>query len=109
MGGLMISDASTSSEQLENEDGFLREMSSWSRDVAEELARKNNLGPLTDDHWKIIEFVKNYYLKTGEGPPIVKIGKCTGFSSKHICDLFPCGVAKGAYRLAGLPRPYGCL
>ncbi|MCK4776546.1 MAG: TusE/DsrC/DsvC family sulfur relay protein, partial [Candidatus Krumholzibacteria bacterium] len=44
-----------------------------------------------------------------EGPPIVRIAKETGMTSKRICTLFPCGVAKGAYRLAGLPRPDGCL
>lgn len=96
-------------EGLEDNDGFLVEMSSWTREIAEELARENNLGPLTDDHWKIIEFVKEYYTRVGVGPPIVKISKYTGFSTKYICELFPCGVAKGAYRLAGLPRPYGCL
>lgn len=90
-------------------DGFLEEMSTWSRDVAHELAKRNDLGPLTENHWKIIEFVRNYYLQYGEGPPIVKIGKEVGMTSKQICALFPCGVARGAYRLAGLPRPNGCL
>lgn len=94
---------------IENDDGFLVEMSSWTREIAEELARKNNLGPLCEDHWMIIEYVQRYYREFGEGPPIVKIGKKLGFNSKYICELFPCGVAKGAYRLAGLPRPYGCL
>ena len=93
----------------ENEDGFLTEMSSWTREVAMELARKNKLGPLKEDHWKVIDYVREYYLAKGEGPPIVKIGKEIGFSSKYICEMFPCGVARGAYRLAGLPRPFGCL
>lgn len=90
-------------------DGFLREMSTWSRDVADKLAKINELGPLTEQHWKIIEYVRDYYLEYGEGPPIVKIGKAVGMTSKQICELFPCGVARGAYRLAGLPRPTGCL
>ena len=38
-----------------------------------------------------------------------QVAKATGLSSKVICELFPCGIAKGAYRLAGLPRPAGCL
>jgi tRNA 2-thiouridine synthesizing protein E len=97
------------SGSLENEDGFLIEMSTWTREVAEELARRNDLGPLTEDHWTVIEYVKDYYTKTGEGPPIVRICKATGFTSRYVCQMFPCGVAKGAYRLAGLPRPYGCL
>jgi tRNA 2-thiouridine synthesizing protein E len=97
-----------SAEKLDN-DGFLRELSTWKREVADELAKRNDLGPLTEDHWKIIEYVRDYYLKTGEGPPIVKIGKAIGMTSRQVCTLFPCGVARGAYRLAGLPRPTGCL
>jgi tRNA 2-thiouridine synthesizing protein E len=95
-------------ESIENEDGFLREMSTWTREVAEELAHRNNLGPLIEDHWRIIEYVRDYYIENGVGPPIVKIARATGFDSGYICHLFPCGVARGAYRLAGLPRPFGC-
>jgi TusE/DsrC/DsvC family sulfur relay protein len=95
-------------DTLDN-DGFLKQISSWSRDAAHELAERNNLGPLTEDHWKIIDFVRAYYMAHGEGPPIVKIGKAVGMNSSEICTLFPCGVARGAYRLAGLPRPSGCL
>ena len=91
-----------------DEDGFLRRMSTWTRSMAEELAEKNDIGPLTDEHWQVIEFVKNYYETHGSGPPVVKIGKDTGMSSGEICSLFPCGVVRGAYRLAGLPRPPGC-
>ena len=90
-------------------EGFLRDISSWNREIADELARRNDLGPMTEDHWKIIDFVREYYLEHGDGPPIVKVAKATGLSGRLICDLFPCGLAKGAYRLAGLPRPYGCL
>jgi tRNA 2-thiouridine synthesizing protein E len=95
-------------ESLDN-DGFLVEMTQWTREMAEELAKRNDLGPLTEDHWKIIEFVHGYYQKYRTGPPVVKIGKATGLPPKRICELFPCGVARGAYRLAGLPRPFGCL
>ena len=92
-----------------DEDGFLTEISSWDRGIVAELAKKNDIGPLNEDHWIVIEFVKKYYQIHGEGPPIVKIGKGTGLSGKRICELFECGVARGAYRLAGLPRPSGCL
>lgn len=95
-------------EKLDN-DGFLKQISSWSRETAHELAQRNDLGPLTEKHWKIIDFVRAYYITHGEGPPIVKIGKAVGMTSSEICTLFPCGVARGAYRLAGLPRPSGCL
>ncbi len=96
------------SDTLDN-DGFLVEMSDWTEDVAKELARRNDLGPLTEGHWKIINYVREYYVSCGQGPPIIKISKATGMSSKEICTLFPCGVGRGCYRLAGLPRPVGCL
>lgn len=104
-----MTDNDQQNNPIEDNDGFLIDMANWTRELAEDLARKNNLGPLSDDHWQIIDYVKTYYLKYHEGPPIVRISKTTGFSSKYICTLFPCGVAKGAYRLAGLPRPSGCL
>jgi tRNA 2-thiouridine synthesizing protein E len=95
-------------ESIDNED-FLVEMTQWSKDLAVKLAKRNDIGPLTEEHWKIIEFVRTYYLAHRTGPPVVKIGKATGFPPSRICELFPCGVARGAYRLAGLPRPIGCL
>ena len=101
-------DPALDKEQLDN-DGFLVEMSNWTRDVARELAERNDLAPLTDDHWRIIDYVRAYYLEHGIGPPIIKISKATGMSSREICSLFPCGVGRGCYRLAGLPRPSGCL
>jgi len=104
-----MKDVKVDTGPFEDNDGFLLEMSHWSREIAEELARKNDIGPLTDDHWKIIEFVKDYYSVNQQSPPIVKIGKATGLASSYICKLFPCGLARGAYRLAGLPRPAGCL
>lgn len=92
-----------------DEEGFLRVITGWDRATAEALAKANDIGPLTDAHWKVIEFVKSYYETHGAGPPVVKIGKATGLSAADICRLFPCGVVRGAYRLAGLPRPPGCI
>jgi TusE/DsrC/DsvC family sulfur relay protein len=90
-------------------DGFLLEMSTWTKSVAEDLAERNDLAPLCEDHWRIIDYVREYYLAHGQGPPIVKISKATGMTSREICTLFPCGVGRGCFRLAGLPRPSGCL
>ncbi len=92
-----------------DEDGFLKTMTQWDRSMAKKLAEMNDIGPLSDNHWKIIEFVKSFYEQNATGPPVVRICKETGVSRAEVCRLFPCGVAKGAYRLAGLPRPSGCL
>ena len=105
----MSEEQTLKTESSFDEDGFLKTMLTWSRSMAEDLAEKNDIGPLTEEHWKVIDFVKNYYETYGTGPPVVKIGKTTGMSADEICGLFPCGVVRGAYRLAGLPRPPGCV
>jgi dissimilatory sulfite reductase related protein len=92
----------------ENADGYLAAISSWNRDVAEELARRNQIWPLTEDHWKVIHYLRDYYLTYACGPVVMKISRATGLSVERICDLFPCGMIRGAYRIAGLPRPPGC-
>lgn len=91
-----------------NDDGFLKSLASWNRSAAQELAEEHNIGPLTEGHWKVIDFVRDYYSAHGRGPEVVKLHKETGLSTTEICKLFPCGMVKGAYRLAGLPRPPGC-
>jgi tRNA 2-thiouridine synthesizing protein E len=91
-------------------EGFLADGNMWSQDVAEVLAQANEIGEykLTDDHWKVIYYVRDFYQEHGTGPAIVRVVKETGLSLKDLCKLFPCGLVKGAYKLAGLPKPPGC-
>ncbi|MFC1477319.1 TusE/DsrC/DsvC family sulfur relay protein [candidate division KSB1 bacterium] len=90
--------------------GFPLHFKEWSREKVLELAEKNEIGELTEDHWKVIDYVHDYYVKYNRGPTVISIAKHCGFSSKKLCgDLFPCGVVKGAFLLAGLPRPSGCI
>ncbi len=103
---MVASDASVGSST--SVDGYLSQISSWNREVAEELARRNEIWPLTEEHWKVILFLRDYYLKYAQGPVILKISRATGLSVQRICELFPCGMVRGAYRIAGLPRPPGC-
>jgi tRNA 2-thiouridine synthesizing protein E len=97
-------------EKLDCE-GFFADKGFWSVDGAQKLARANEIGEyvLSEDHWKVINFVRDYYKKNGIGPAMVKVVKKTGLSLKQVCKLFPCGLVKGAYRLAGLPKPPGCV
>ncbi len=99
----------TLAENVLDADGFLNPGTEWSREVARWLAELNRLGPLGEDHWRVIDFVRRYWLEHGDSPTVVKIARATGLSARYICELFPCGIARGAYRLAGLPRPAGCL
>jgi len=97
-------------EQLDCE-GFLNDIEFWSVDLAEKLARDNDIAVygLTEAHWVIIKYVRDYYEKFGRGPEMVKVVKNSGFTMNEICLLFPCGLVKGVYKVAGLPRPPGCI
>lgn len=90
---------------------FLNDGDFWSSEVAEKLAKKNKISEyeLTDMHWKVIDYIRGYYEQYGKGPEIVKVAKNCGLTANEMCILFPCGLVRGAYKVAGLPRPPGCI
>lgn len=92
-----------------DEDGFLQDPSVWSEDVAKDFMNTEGITDLNESHWKIINYIHNYYLQFGIAPMVRKLCKETGFSLKEIYNLFPSGPAKGACKLAGLPKPTGCV
>ncbi|MEW6743551.1 MAG: TusE/DsrC/DsvC family sulfur relay protein [Planctomycetota bacterium] len=92
-----------------DEDGFLQEPDLWSMKVAEAFAQDEGITALTDDHWKVINYLRDYYLKNKIAPMVRRLCKETGFDVKTIYKLFPSGPAKGACKLAGLPKPTGCV
>jgi len=93
-----------------DEDGFLQEPEDWNDAVAAALATTEGVEEgLTEDHWKIVKYLRDYYLQFGVAPMIRKLCKQTGFDLKTIYKLFPSGPAKGACKVAGLPKPTGCV
>jgi dissimilatory sulfite reductase related protein len=92
-----------------DEDGFLEEPKLWNEEVAKDFAESEAIAELTADHWKLINYIRNYYLEFGLAPMIRKMCKETGFKLNEIYKLFPSGPAKGACKLAGLPKPTGCV
>jgi TusE/DsrC/DsvC family sulfur relay protein len=93
-----------------NEEGFLIRPEEWDRAVAESLAiAEEGLAALTPEHWSVIDYIRAYYLEKGLAPMVRKMCQATGFPLKHIYELFPSGPAKGACKLAGLPKPDGCV
>jgi dissimilatory sulfite reductase related protein len=93
-----------------NEEGFLADPAEWDRDIAAVLAdREEGLRQLTPEHWAVIDIIRNHYLETSLAPMVRKICQTTGLSLKRIYELFPSGPAKGACKLAGLPKPDGCV
>jgi tRNA 2-thiouridine synthesizing protein E len=92
-----------------DEDGFMQEPELWNKEVAAALATTEGVDELTDEHWKVVEYLREYYLQFGVAPMIRKVCKQTGFELKKIYSLFPSGPAKGACKVAGLPKPTGCV
>lgn len=92
-----------------DEDGFIQEPDKWSEELAMVIAMTEDVDDLTEDHWKVINYLRNYYQQFGIAPMIRRLCKETGFQLKYIYELFPSGPAKGACKIAGLPKPTGCV
>jgi len=92
-----------------DEDGFIQDPAIWNKIIALGLAQTEGVDELTEDHWKVVNYLRDYYQEYNIAPMIRKLCKETGFKLKEIYDLFPSGPAKGACKVAGLPKPTGCV
>jgi tRNA 2-thiouridine synthesizing protein E len=98
-----------------DEEGYLVNRSDWSEDVAKEMARQDNCD-LTDAHWEVINFLREYYDEYQIAPAVRVLTKAIGKklgpdkgNSKYLYELYPYGPAKQACKYAGLPKPTGCV
>jgi tRNA 2-thiouridine synthesizing protein E len=89
--------------------GFIEAIGPWHKNWVEYTAEQECIGELTEDHWKVIECIREYYQEYGSAPMIKLLTKKTGFRLKYIYELFPSGPARGACKVAGLPKPTGCI
>ncbi len=97
-------------KQLElDEQGNLKNLSDWNEEIANELAKEEGIGELTDRHWIVINFMRKVYEEKGDAPSIRKLTKESGVNTKELYQLFPKGPAKKSARIAGLPKPKGCI
>jgi len=92
-----------------DEDGFIQDPSAWDDALAAALAKTEAVEEMTEDHWKVVRYLRAYYLEFEIAPMIRKLCKETGFPLKRVYELFPSGPAKGACKVAGLPKPTGCV
>lgn len=90
-------------------DGFLVNPQLWNVDIAMEIAKEDGIHDLTEQHWSVINVIRNNYLEKGMAPMIRVICKETNLKLREIYELFPLGPARGACRVAGLPKPDGCV
>ena len=92
-----------------NEEGFLTNWTQWNDEVAVELARREGIEHLTERHWEVLRFMRKEYEEKGTGPTVRLLGKTSGVSVKELYELFPKGPAKLAAKIAGIPKPRGCI
>ncbi|MGA9115586.1 MAG: TusE/DsrC/DsvC family sulfur relay protein [Bacteroidota bacterium] len=90
-------------------DGHLARRQDWDESLAAELAKEEGIGPLTDRHWLVLRFMRKEFEEKGEAPSIRRLTKESGVPTKELYELFPKGPAKKAARIAGLPKPKGCI
>jgi dissimilatory sulfite reductase related protein len=92
-----------------NDEGFFVDPMQWTREIAVELAKRNDIDELTPQHWQVLDFMRKEYFEKGTGPTVRVLGKTSGVSVKDLYLLFPKGPAKMAARIAGIPKPKGCI
>lgn len=93
-----------------NEEGFLLHPEIWNDEVAAALAREaEGIQALNDKHWAIVNYIRGYWLEKGMAPMIRALCQQTGVRLREVYELFPSGPAKGACKVAGLPKPDGCV
>ena len=100
-----------------DEEGYLVDLSSWTPAIANALAEIDKPPvELTDEHWDIINFLREYYEEYQIAPAVRVLTKAVGKrlgrakgNSKYLYGLFPYGPGKQACKYAGLPKPTGCV
>jgi tRNA 2-thiouridine synthesizing protein E len=92
-----------------NDEGFFNDPDQWNEAIAVELAKAEGIDELTDQHWTVIRFMRDQYAEKGTGPTVRVLGKTSGVSVKELYQLFPKGPAKVAAKVAGIPKPRGCI
>jgi tRNA 2-thiouridine synthesizing protein E len=98
-----------------DEEGYLTNLGDWSEDVANEIAKAENV-EMGANHWEVVNFLREYYTEYQIAPAVRVLTKAIGKklgadkgNSKYLYELFPYGPAKQACKIAGLPKPTGCV
>ena len=91
-----------------DDDGFMADANAWTKEIGETIAHVLEI-ELTEDHWRVIEFAREEYFENDDAPTLRRITKTLKIPTKQLYDLFPGGAAKIAAKIAGLPKPTGCI
>jgi TusE/DsrC/DsvC family sulfur relay protein len=95
-------------EILFDKDGFFLSASDWSEEAAVILSREMGIDSLNEKQWRVIRFLRDYYMNNGKGPLSSELKAALGWSLMELQSMFPGGIRQGARLLAGLPNPQSC-
>lgn len=91
-----------------NEEGYLTDMSQWNEQIAAAIAAEEGIAPLTPAHMKVVSHLRDQQSR-GVALTIRGLGKSGVVTTKELYDLFPGGPLKKASKIAGIPKPVGCV
>jgi tRNA 2-thiouridine synthesizing protein E len=92
-----------------DKEGFFGRPEQWNEEMVPALARKEGIDPVTERHWTVIRLMRQQYLEKGTGRSVRALSASSGVPIKELYQLFPKGPAKVAARIAGIPKPRGCI
>ena len=92
-----------------DDDGFLVNPDIWNEHIAHLIAKSDGIAELTKEHWNVIRIIRSNFEEKGKAPMIRALCQESGLKLREIYGLFPLGPARGACRVAGLPKPDGCI
>jgi len=111
MSSIQVNDKSYETD----EEGYLVNLADWNKDVAEYISKVENVN-MTQQHWEVVDFLREYYDEYQIAPAVRVLTKAIGKklgaekgNSQYLYELFPYGPAKQACKIAGLPKPTGCV
>ena len=98
-----------------DEEGYLVNLADWTEDIGTAIAQTENV-EMSPNHWEVVNFLRDYYNEYQIAPAVRVLTKAIGKqlgpdngNSKYLYELFPYGPAKQACKIAGLPKPTGCV
>ncbi len=92
-----------------DDEGFMTNYDEWDEELAKQLAKNIGIDELTEEHWRVIKFLREDFKETGETPTLRRVSTVGGFPTKELFKLFPKKPAKKMSYIAGLPKPHGCV
>ena len=96
-------DSSTPLPAKFDEDGFLSDALAWTEGLAKQIAEFDDIGPLTESHWKVINHIRERFFRVGGVPAMRLVCRATGLNKMEVRRLF--GGCRSVWRVAGLPNP----